>query len=396
MNPVHERGRALPLPELPPALATLLTKAGTDGWYRWILALWTLLLQQILYTNSGYSWHFFADAASLFLGQHPPGDTLSGGLHLYANYPQFQFGPVTLLATAAVQPFTYSGGWMIVVWGMSLCGLAVLFLVERLVSVLRPDIDDRPIAKLCTMLVGGGSFLLSWELLAVHFGHLDDVLALTFLAATAVMVAAHDAPLAGLCAGLAVDAKPWALACVFLLLGLPGRAKWRGLVIAVVVIAVAWLPFFLADPHSFSAAKFTIPNVPESALRALGVNAAATPSWDRMAQIALGLALGGVAVVRRRWPAVIALGIGARLALDPSVYTYYTAGLALGVMLWDLVGYRVPIPLLSIVCLVGLTAVIVLVKDPHLLGELRLWTVLLAGGVMLLAPTPKLPNLQDL
>ncbi len=120
----------------------------------------------------------------------------------------------------------------------------------------------------------------------------------------------------------------------------------------------------LADPHTLAAAgTFTIPNVPESALRALGVHSSATPSWDRIAQIALGCALGVIAVVRRRWVAVIALGIGARLVLDPSVYTYYTAGLAMGLLLWDLTGYVRPMPWLCLMCLLGITLVIFVVKE---------------------------------
>jgi hypothetical protein len=360
---------------------------GPARWYRPILALWGLLLQQILYNNSGYSWHFFADAATLLVGGHPPGDALPGGLHLYANYPQFQFGPLTLLLATAARLFTSDGGWIVVVWTMTLCGFAVLYLIELLVGMLRPDIDASPKAKLITMLIGGGSFLTSWELLAVHFGHLDDVLALVLIAATAVLVAARDATLAGVCAGLAVDAKPWALACVCVLLALPGRERWRGLVVAVLVIAVAWLPFELADPRTLTAAgTFAIPNVAASALRALGVHTSGTPSWDRIAQVALGCALGAVAVIRRRPAAVIALGIGARLLLDPSVYTYYTAGLAMGLLLWDLTGYARPMPLLSVLCLAGLTVAVFTVHDPVVLGELRLWTVLIATTVMLVAP----------
>lgn len=397
-QPAMERPRHRPQPtdnqqqdELPqpPTVVRRLLLPGTTAvwWYRPALALWGMLLLLILYTNSGYSWHFFSDAAALFLGDHPQGDTLPGGLHLYANYPQFQFGPLTLLVAAALRPLSNDGGWMIVVFMMSLCGFAVLYLLELLVSMMRPDIDRRPRAKLLTMLIGGGSFLTSWELLAVHFGHLDDVLALVLLAGTAVMVVGKDATLAGVCAGLAVDAKPWALACVCLLLGLPGRERWRGLLVAAITIAVAWLPFVLVDPHTLgAAASFTIPNVPESGLRALGVHSSTTPSWDRIAQISLGCALGVVAVVRRRWVAVIALGIGARLLLDPSVYTYYTAGLAMGLLLWDLTGYLRPMPLLSLMCLLGITLVIFVVKDPHVLGELRLWTVLITTGVMLAAP----------
>lgn len=361
-------------------------------WYRPILALWGLLVQQVLYANSGYSWHFFADASSLLFGGHPQGDVLAGGLHLYANYPVFQFGPLTLLMSAGMGLFG-TDGWMIVVGTMTLCGFIVLYLLEQLVGVLRPDIDASPRAKLFTMLVGGASFLTSWELLAVHFGHLDDILALVLLAVTALAVSTRDATVAGLAAGLAVDAKPWALACAALLLGLPGRAKLKAGLVAAVAIAVAWLPFVLADPHTLSAtASFTIPNVPASALRALGVNTTGTPSWDRVAQIGLGAVLGVVAIVRRRPVAIIALGIGARLVLDPSVYTYYTAGLAMGLLLWDLTGYAKPAPLLSVLCLAGITGAVYVVRNQHLLGELRLWTVLLAIAVMLAAPRVDVPG----
>ena len=42
-------------------------------WQRLALVVFAVALQLDLYTNSGYSWHFFADAASLLVGQHPPG-----------------------------------------------------------------------------------------------------------------------------------------------------------------------------------------------------------------------------------------------------------------------------------------------------------------------------------
>jgi uncharacterized membrane protein len=47
------------------------------------------------------------------------------------------------------------------------------------------------------------------ESLSVHYGHLDDVLALLF-AVLAVRALIADSPaLAGLCLGLAADSKPW-------------------------------------------------------------------------------------------------------------------------------------------------------------------------------------------
>jgi hypothetical protein len=93
-----------------------------------------------------------------------------------------------------------------------------------------------------------------------------------------------------------------------------------------------------------------------------------------------------IAVARGRWQAVLALGIGARIALDPSVYTYYTAGLALGLLCWDLLGYRTPRPVTSLLCFTGLTLAPLAVHNAQLLGELRLWTVLLAVATILLAP----------
>lgn len=350
------------------------------------LAILAVGLQLILYTHSGYSWHFFAEAAALLIGQHPPGDLLPGGLHLYANYPQLQFGPLTVLAGVLLLPLSNTG-WFLVSWFMTLCGLAVLYLLERTVRVLRPDLDLNSWPAASTMLVGGASFVVSWELLAVHFSHLDDVIALLLLA-VGMFAAVERAPvLTGLCVGLAVDAKPWALACAALLLGFPLRQAWRAIAVAGVVICVAWLPFVLGDPHTLgAAASFVIPNSPASALRALGVADPTTPSWDRIAQIGIGCGLGVIAIVRRRFAAVIALGIGARIALDPSVYSYYTAGLAFGVLLWDLVGRRRPIPALGALCLLGLTMAPLAIHNQHLLGQLRLWTVVIAAAAMVLLP----------
>lgn len=306
------------------------------------------MLHVALYSNSGYSWHFFADGATLLIGGHPPGMNLPGGLHLYANYPQLQFGPLALLTAVAMRPVTTTGGWMIATWSMTFTGLAVLAMVEHLVRLIRPrDASTSRTtsrATVVTMLIGGGSFLWSWELLAVHFGHLDDVLALLLLTSALVAVVYRAPILAGVCVGLATDAKPWALACTAVLLALPKPARWPAILTACAVIGVAWLPFVIADPHTLSASTFTIPNVPGSALRALGVNSGATPSWDRVAQLGVGCVLGVIAVLRGRWQAALALGIGARIALDPSVYTYYTAGLALGLLLWDLIGYQRPVP----------------------------------------------------
>ena len=154
---------------------------------------------------------------------------------------------------------------------------------------------------------------------------------------------------AGVALAAAVDAKPWAAAFVALLLALPRKDRWPALGVFAAGVAVAWLPFLLADSHTLMAARFTIPNDYSSALRVLGVNAAGTPWWDRPAQLALGVAAGCLAVRRGRWQAVILLAVAARIMLDPSVYAYYTAGALLGTVMFDLLLTRWRLPWTTLV-----------------------------------------------
>ena len=153
------------------------------------------------------------------------------------------------------------------------------------------------------------------------------------------------------------------------------------------VIAAAWLPFYVADPGTMTAAHYTIRNLPTSALRALGVTAAWTPSWDRPAQVALGWALGAAAVWRRRWPAVILLGVGARIALDPGVHGYYTAGVMVGALIWDAIGARRPWPVWSLLCILALSGIPVVTRDPQVLGDARLAIVVAFTAALLLGPS---------
>jgi hypothetical protein len=152
------------------------------------------------------------------------------------------------------------------------------------------------------------------------------------------------------------------------------------------VIAAAWLPFYLADPATMAAAHYTIHNMPTSALRALGVTAAQTTSWDRPAQVLLGWVLGAVAVWRRRWAAVILLGVGARIALDPGVHGYYTAGVMVGALIWDTIGARRPWPFWSLLCIFALSAIPVMTRDAQMLGDARLAIVVAFTAALLLMP----------
>ena len=202
---------------------------------------------------------------------------------------------------------------------------------------------------------------------------------------------AGQAVWAGLCIGLATDAKPWALVFLPILFLLPARAWARAAAGTLAAVAVAWLPFAIADHGTVAALHYTIRNLPGSALRALGVTDPRTPSWDRLAQLLAGWVLATAAVWRGRWPAVILLGVGARIALDPADHGYYTAGLLLGALLWDVLGTRRPIPLWTVTSFAALTAVHALTKDSALLGQLRLDLVLAFTAAILLSPAPGRP-----
>ncbi|MEY9964134.1 hypothetical protein ABIA33_002176 [Streptacidiphilus sp. MAP12-16] len=363
---------------------SLRPELGAGSWHRWVLAGWAFLWFLVDVPGGGYSWHYFAHGSALLFsgsGASPP-----GGMHLYANYPGLQIGPVAFACAQVLRAIGTGSGLFAGQVFMMAVGLLVLHILERSALLARPSLLRRPASLRFTTITAGGTFLILWASLSVHYGHLDDVLALLF-AALAVRALVADTPaLAGLCLGLAVDSKPWALVFLPLVLAVARSRRRHALIYAVATIALAWLPFVIADPGTLSAAQYAIVNDPSSALRALGVSTAGTPSWDRIAQLALGCTLGVLAIRRHRWPAVLLLGIGARLVLDPGVYDYYTAGILLGTLCWELIGLRHPVPAWSLVSFTALYLAPRMTDNAPLLGDLRLWLVLLLTAAVLLIP----------
>lgn len=350
-----------------------------------LLGGWALVWLAVFAVHGGYSWHYFTQGATLLFDGASSG-TPAGGLDLYANYPQLQIGPFTFVVAEVLRQFGSSGGLLAAEVVMSALGLVMLYCLERIAQAVRPDLDEQSGRMRATMLIGGAVFLVGWVDLAVGYGHLDDVLAL-FCATLAVWAAVSDLPaIAGLCVGLAADSKPWALVFLPVILAVAKPARRHAAICAAAVILLAWLPFIVGDWHTLTAAQYAITNEPSSALRVLGVSSATTPSWDRPAQIILGCALGALAVRRRRWPALILLGVGARIALDPGVYPYYTAGVLLGALMWDLLGARKPLPLWTLASAAALSIAPLLTYDATLLGELRLGIVLAFTAALLFAP----------
>lgn len=346
-----------------------------------LLTAWTVLWFAVVEPHGGFSWHYLrAGGELIYQGSG------SGGLNLYAHHPELQMGPVSFLVAGLFNPFPEATGQFLAAALMSLLGLVIVVLAGRSAAhhLLGTGTNHQRLRQ--RVLIAGLAFIPMWIEVAVRFGHLDDVLAL-FFTALAVRAVTRGTPAAtGAFLALAMDSKPTALAFLPLLLALPRRHWLRAALWCAGLVAVAWLPFFVGDPQSFAAAKFAIPNHPASALRWLGVGDPETPGWDRPAQAALGLVLGTVAVWRGRWPAVVLLGANARIVLDPSVYTYYTASVLLGTLLWDVIGQRRLVPWWSWLALLTLYGSVFVVPDDALRGLLRLAFVAVSTAYVLLWP----------
>nr|WP_234322610.1 hypothetical protein [Streptomyces sp. NRRL S-350] len=354
-----------------------------------LLAAWTVLWFFLVEPSGGFSWHYLRQGEQLlFSGQS------DGGLSLYAHHPELQIGPVSLAAAGLTAPFSAHTGELIAEAASAALGLVMLVVVGRTAALyyLGTGTNHRRLQQ--RLLIAGLAFIPMWVEVSVRFAHLDDVLALFFTTLAAHALARGKPTQVALFLALAVDSKPWAIAFAPLILALPRRTWLRTALWFAALVAVAWLPFYLGNLDTMAAAKFTIPNQPASALRWFGVTDPATPWWDRPTQFALGLGLGSIAVWRGRWPAVVLLGADARILLDPSVYTYYTASILLGTLLWDAVGQKRLVPWWSWIALVALYGGTLVIPSDSARGFVRLAFVVVSAAYVLLWPTqqPRRPR----
>ena len=349
-----------------------------------LLGLWTVVWFLLVARSGGVSWHYLQQGEQLLFGGAP-----GGGLSLYAQHPELQIGPVSLLAARLFAPFQPQTGQLVAEAVMSALGLVMLILVGRTAAQyhLGTGTNHRRLQQ--RILIAGLAFIPMWVEVSVRFAHLDDVLALFFTTLAVHSLSRGGSTAVGVWLALAVDAKPWALSFAALLLVLPQGRRLRVAALFCGLVAVAWLPFYLGNLDSVAAARFAIPNQPASSLRWLGVSAQSTPPWDRPAQLSLGLVLGALAVLRGRWPAVVLLGADARILLDPSVYTYYTASVLLGTLIWDAVGQRRLVPWWSWIALLSLYGGTLLIPSDPARGLVRLGFVALSTAYVLLWPTSR-------
>ena len=298
-----------------------------------VLAAWTGFWAWLAARGGAYSWHYFALGAHLFT--HP--SAAGGGLHLYAAHPELQIGP---LALALAVPISAWGGGPLAQVLLTATGLLLL----KALADVRVRISERTTPPLL-LLTTGLLMLPIWSQVATHFTHLDDALALALCVAAVAAIVAGRPHLTALALAASIDSKPWALGFAALIMVLPREQRLRAALLTAAGTALAWLPFVLADPRTLQLGRFTIDNVDSSALRALGAQTANTPSWDRPAQLVLGLVVAAVCIHRGRWQAVPLAVVASRLLLDPETYPYYSSGLLIATVVMDLLRPQRRLPL---------------------------------------------------
>jgi hypothetical protein len=303
-----------------------------------------------LAATSMFSWHFIGQGSRILWSP--------SGLHLYARAPELQMGPLTFVVggffTVLLPPFV--GGALAMLAMLAVGYLAILSTAALLDDAGRDAPHDgrrraRTVAAVLAACV--------WTEVAVHYGHLDDVLALA-AAVSAVRVARSGRIVtAAVLVGVAIDFKPWTVPLVALLVAAPAGRRLLALGTVAAVVAAAWLPFVLADPGTLGIFHFAIPVAGDSGLAVLGVRSSSTPPWDRAVQLGGAAVLLAVLVWRRQWHALVAVLVAFRMLLDPATYHYYDAGLVLGTLSLDASGRRragiSSAPFATIVAVVGVT-----------------------------------------
>jgi hypothetical protein len=365
------------------------TRAAVPTRVLWaVLFTWAAIWALVMNHHGGVSWHYFDQGGLALVDVDDP----TGSIHVYATHPDLQFGPLSMVAAAGLSLLGVKAGLVAAQVLGAGAGLVVLYLTGQVARQIRPLGTRR--RQSITLLLAGLAFLPVWMNLAVRFVHIDDVLAL-LLVVSAIWAAVHRYPIpAALLLGLSAAAKPWALPFLALLLVLRPPARGRAALVACGTVVLAWLPFLVAEPRSLLAARFAIPSAAGSSLRTLGVSAAVTPSWDRPLQMALGLAVAAIAIRRGRWPAVVLLVVAVRIVLDPGSYSYYTSGVLVGALLWDVVGSERSFPIWSWTAATTLFAARWLPLGPATLGWVRTVFVV-ACLVLLVLPRAKVRRPQQ-
>ena len=358
------------------------------GWLTLALVFATWLY---LPSSTGRAWFYFRNAAQLLVHRSPSSGHFDGW-RLYDKYPQAQFGPVAILLSRCVLVIA-PGSALRVIQIVLVAGYGlIVWLLTDAARRLRPIETHGRAAFSC--LAGGCILLPVWMELAVVIAHIDDTLALTGAVCGVWAISTRRPYLAAIVLGIAADAKPWAVVFLALILVIDPAHRRAAAAIALAIAIGPFVPFVVGDPHTLvTLGRFSIANNQSSTLRALGVRASRTPRWDRPAQFALGTVLSVGAYVRGRWEGIILMGVAGRLLLEPGTNHYYTAGLAVGALVWDVLAGTHRWPLLT-TWTVGLFELPIHLHllTRHQIGLLRLLACVGAITVVAFRPKPATPT----
>jgi hypothetical protein len=366
--------------------------AGEDLVARAVIVVWAAIVFVCwVPLQPPISWHWFDLAARLLVGEGTPGEG-HAGLHLYESHPEFQFGPVAVVATAVVR--LVGGGEAMMLARLLTAALApvVLWTLEDLARREFARADLPRIRRLS--LLAGLILVPAWDLVAVRTVHIDDAIALS-ASVGALAMARRDRPWwSATLLGAAIGAKPWAIAFLPILL-LLRRKRPSAILLAGALGTIVWTPFIVAAPATIDALRdFRLAVSPRSALHLLKLHAMA-PEWLRPVQLVTSLAVATAAVARGRWQGVIFSAMAARILLDPAVHSYHLTGLVVGAVAYDLAGCTRRWPLWSISPVVLLFTKVNFVPE-GIAGLIRLGFSLTVIVVVLAGPLRRSDDGPDL
>ena len=314
----------------------------------WVLiCAWTAGWGWNRHDPSAIAWHYFRDGARALFG--------ASGLHLYADHPDLQIGPLAFVVTQVLAPLPAPAQQVA-------AQVLMTAVAPLLLAILAPLVGGTPARRRLRLMLGGLVLAPAWTVLSVRWMHLEDVLALllSVLAVRWVAVTVRATgprwagPAAGLALGAAVSAKPWAAGFVPILLVLPVRGMLMAIGASAAAAVTAWGPFLVADSGTLAAFHPPVGVSDSSGLRVLGYRGTYIPAWGRTAQLSWAPVAATAAVLRHRWPGVLLAAVAVRLALDPHSIGYYTAGAVLAALVFDLVATTWLLPWASLVTALAL------------------------------------------
>lgn len=357
--------------------------------------IWLFVLAAVAARYVGRSdgdWEEIFDATGLLFGVHGPIHHLPGGLHLYASYPEFQFGPLALIAAVPLWAAGWSARWLAAVAMLGI-GWASLVLIDRAASGTGSAGTDVGAARPARVepaelgrLVGGVVAAVAWVPLAARYLHIDDALAVLAIVGAVVAIRCERGVLAGLLVGAAIGCKPWAAPMMPMLAGLP-RTQWRrAAAAAVAATAAVWLPFLIAAPSMVRAGSPQVDVSDASVLRLFGVPGGIGPGWVRPVQLVVAGMCATVAATRGRWTGVALVVLAVRILVDPGTFEYYTSALVVAALVWDTVARSSAVPVATVSAALALDLAEVVVASATARAVLRLGAVLGLVGWVTCAP----------